>query len=289
MKIGFVGLGIMGHAMALNLLRSGFELSLWNRTSGKADKLLEAGAVESPSLIELAHSSEVIITIINDTPDVEEVILGKYGVIAGLEPGKLVIDMSTICPDATEGIAKRLQAVGCEMIDAPVSGGDIGAKNGALTIMAGGGANAFARARPLFEAMGENIVHCGGNGDGQRVKMINQVLCGLHSIALAEAFILAEKMGLNLETTHRVVASGAAGSWALDNYGPRLLKNDLAPGFKLAMQQKDLRIAKNAIDQQSGDLRAAQLAYDLFTEANNAGHSELGAHGIIKYLKEIKN
>ncbi|NIR52218.1 NAD(P)-dependent oxidoreductase, partial [candidate division KSB1 bacterium] len=243
MKIGFVGLGIMGQPMALNLVKSGFDVIVWNRTSGKAGKLTAEGATEADSLQQVAEIAETIIIMVNDTPDVEAVIFGKSGLEKGLLAGKTVIDMTTINPDATEDFAIRLKKIGCEMLDAPVSGGDIGAQKGTLTIMVGGERAVFETCLPIFEALGENVVHCGGHGNGQRTKMINQIFCGLHAVALSEAFVLAEKMGLNLETVHQVVSSGAAGSWALDNYGPRVLQVDFNPGFKLGMQQKDLRIA----------------------------------------------
>lgn len=286
MRIGFVGLGIMGKSMSLNLVKAGFRVMVWNRTPEKTAPLREAGANVAQSLKSLAESNDVVITIVNDTPDVEEVIFGEAGLIKGLGAPKIVIDMSTISPDATERFAGRLRQIGCEMLDAPVSGGDVGAKNGTLTIMVGGKKEVFEKALPVFQAMGKNITLCGGHGDGQRVKMINQILCGLHAIALTEAFILAEKVGLDVETMHKVVSSGAAGSWALDNYGPRLLANDLSPGFKLRMQQKDLRIAYETTKQFGDEFLGTELAYRLFTEAEEKGWGELGSHALIKLYQE---
>ncbi|MFQ5676919.1 MAG: NAD(P)-dependent oxidoreductase [bacterium] len=285
MKIGFVGLGIMGKSMSLNLLRAGFKVTVWNRTPGKTKALAEAGAEVSVSLKQLASRSDTIITMVNDTPDVEEVVLGEHGLLAGLSAGKTMIDMSTINPEATERIAEKLSEIGCEMLDAPVSGGDTGARNGTLTIMVGGKKQVFEKMLPIFQAMGKNIILCGGHGDGQRTKMINQIFCGLHAVALSEAFVLAEKVGLDLNIMHKVVSSGAAGSWALDNYGPRLLRGDLQPGFKLAMQQKDLRIAYETAVQFAEDFRGTELAYRLFTEAKDQGLGDLGSHGLIKLYK----
>ena len=285
MKIGFVGLGIMGKAMSLNLLKADFQVTVWNRTTEKTVPLMDAGASVASSLKSLAEQVDVIIAMVNDTPDVEEVIFGGTGLVAGLSAGKIIIDMSTISPEATETFASLLEKSGCEMLDAPVSGGDTGARNGTLTIMVGGKKEVFEKMLPVFQAIGKNITLCGGHGDGQRTKMINQILCGLHAVALSEAFVLAEKVGLDLDIMHKVVSSGAAGSWALDNYGPRVLKGDLEPGFKLGMQQKDLRIAYETARQLGDEFKGIKLAYELFTQAKENGFGELGSHGLIKLYK----
>lgn len=282
MKIGFVGLGIMGQSMSLNLMKAGFAVTVWNRTKGKAASLKSAGANAADTLVDVAAAADVIITMVNDTPDVEEVIFGQHGLITGLAKGKIVIDMSTISPEATEDFAACLQKLGCEMLDAPVSGGDVGARNATLTIMVGGKQNVFENCRPLFQALGKNIFYCGHHGNGQRTKMINQLLCGLHAVALSEAFILAEKVGLDLKVTHQVVSSGAAGSWALSNYGPRVLNGDFAPGFKLKMQHKDLRIAHETANRLNEKFRGLELAYQLYSEAVQKGLGDLGSHALIK-------
>ncbi len=282
MKIGFIGLGIMGKSMSRNLLNAGYDVTVWNRTTEKTKPLKEAGAKVTSTLNELAQACDVIISIVTDTSDVEEVVFGENGLFNGLSAGKIIIDMSTISPDATENFASKLEKLGCEMLDAPVSGGDIGAQKGTLTIMVGGKKQVFEKCLPIFQAMGRNITLCGGHGDGQRVKMINQVICGLHAVALSEAFVLAEKVGLDLEIMHKVVSSGAAGSWALDNYGPRVLKGDFNPGFKLRMQQKDLRIANEIAQKIDGEFAGTDLAYRLFTQAKENGFGELGSHGLIK-------
>ncbi|MFQ5706827.1 MAG: NAD(P)-dependent oxidoreductase [bacterium] len=286
MKIGFVGLGIMGKSMSLNLLQAGFDLTVWNRTQAKTEPLRDAGARVAASLPQVAERSEVIVTMVTDTPDVEEVVFGARGLVGELSAGKILVDMSTISPESTEEFAQRLQAKGCDMLDAPVSGGDTGAKNGTLTIMVGGKKDIFEKCLPVFKAMGKHIVWCGGHGDGQRVKMINQILCGLHAVALSEAFVLAEKVGLDLEVMHKVVSSGAAGSWALDNYGPRVLQGDFAPGFKLSMQQKDLRIAEETARTFGDQFRGTELAYRLFKEALEQGLGELGSHALVKHYDE---
>jgi 3-hydroxyisobutyrate dehydrogenase len=287
MKIGFVGLGIMGKSMSLNLLEAGYDVTVWNRTSQKTVPLKNAGANVANSLKSVAQASDAVIIMVNDTPDVQEVIFGKDGLVSGLGLGKIIIDMSTISPQATEDFAAKLEALECEMLDAPVSGGDIGAQQGTLTIMVGGKQEVFKKCLPIFQAMGKNITLCGGHGDGQRVKMINQILCGLHAVALSEALILAERMGLDVELVQKVVSSGAAGSWALDNYGPRVLKGDFNPGFKLSMQQKDLRIAHETTKKFGDEFKGTELAYRLFTQAKEKGLGELGSHALIKlYQKE---
>jgi 3-hydroxyisobutyrate dehydrogenase len=272
----------MGQSMSLNLMKAGFAVTVWNRTKGKAASLKSAGANAADTLVDVAAAADVIITMVNDTPDVEEVIFGQHGLITGLAKGKIVIDMSTISPEATEDFAACLQKLGCEMLDAPVSGGDVGARNATLTIMVGGKQNVFENCRPLFQALGKNIFYCGHHGNGQRTKMINQLLCGLHAVALSEAFILAEKVGLDLKVTHQVVSSGAAGSWALSNYGPRVLNGDFAPGFKLKMQHKDLRIAHETANRLNEKFRGLELAYQLYSEAVQKGLGDLGSHALIK-------
>ncbi len=209
MKIGFVGLGIMGRPMALNLLNAGYELTVWNRTQQKTQPPRDAGAQVADTLTELAEKCDLIITIVNDTPDVEAVVLGDKGLYNGLTAGKIVTDMSTISPEATEQIAAKLAESGCDMLDAPVSGGDVGARNGTLTIMVGGKQEVFEKVQPVLQVLGKNIVHCGSHGNGQRTKMINQVLCGLHAVAMSEAFVLAETIGLDPQVMHKVVSRGA--------------------------------------------------------------------------------
>jgi 3-hydroxyisobutyrate dehydrogenase len=286
MKIGFVGLGIMGQPMSLNLLKADFEVTVWNRTVAKIAAVKDAGARVAKTLPELAQANDVVITMVNDTPDVEEVLFGKNGLHAGLSAGKIVIDMSTISPEATEAFAERLEKLGADLLDAPVSGGDTGARNATLTIMVGGKWSIFETCLPIFKALGKHIFFCGGHGAGQRCKMINQVLCGLHTLALSEAFTLAEKVGLDVKMVHQVVSSGAAGSWALTNYGPRVLNGDFSPGFKLKLQQKDLRIAYETAKKFGDEFKGVGLAYSLFTQASESGLGDFGSHALIKLYKK---
>jgi 3-hydroxyisobutyrate dehydrogenase len=279
-------MGIMGRPMSLNLIKAGFEVVVWNRTPDKTAESAKAGSRVADSLANLAKNSDVLITMVNDTPDVHEVIFGSAGLHAGLAARKIVIDMSTISPEATEEFAEKLAELGCEMLDAPVSGGDIGARSATLTIMVGGRQTVFDKCLPIFQALGKSIFYCGRNGNGQRTKMINQVLCGLHAVALSEAFVLAEKVGLDLQVTHQVVSSGAAGSWALSNYGPRVLNGDFTPGFKLKMQQKDLRIANENAKKFNDDFKGVELAFHLFTDAAKKGLGDFGSHALIKLYEK---
>lgn len=285
MNVGFIGLGIMGSSMAQNLMNAGFDLVVYDVVPSKCDPLAAKGAQVARSCAEVARLSDVIISIVVDTPDVEAVLFGPEGVAEGLSSGKVVIDMTTISPEATETFAERLAGKGVEMLDAPVSGGDKGAREGTLAIMVGGKKEVFERCLPLFNAMGKNIVHVGSNGDGQRVKTANQIVCGLNILAMTEAFVFAKKAGLDLETVHRVISSGAAGSWMLTNLGPKILESDYSPGFRIKLQSKDLRIAWESLQALGIPLEGTQLTNRLFHEAAEKGFAELGTQGLIKLFE----
>ena len=285
MQIGFIGLGIMGKPMALNLMKAGFSLVVYNRTASKCAPLAEAGASVARSPQEVAASSDVIVTVVSDTPDVESVLFGKQGVRHGLKRGQIVIDMSTISPAATVEFARRLAEKGCHMLDAPVSGGEKGAIEGTLTIMVGGDRDLFDRCLPIFQAMGKNVVYVGENGNGQKTKLVNQVICACNILSMEEGLRFAGLNGLNLETTLTVVSSGAAGSWMLSNLAPRILQNDFAPGFLIRLQQKDLRLVREIIQRIEGSFPATELAYSLFTEAVAKGLGEQGTQGLINLYK----
>ncbi|MEK7327472.1 MAG: NAD(P)-dependent oxidoreductase, partial [Chloroflexota bacterium] len=228
-RVGFIGLGIMGRSMARNLLKAGFAVRVWNRTASRMDELSADGASKAESPADLAAQCDIIITCVSDTPDVEAVILGERGVIHGVQPGALVIDMSTISPHATRAIAEKLKAKGAHMLDAPVSGGSEGAARGALSIMVGGEAGQVARAMPVFQAMGKAITHVGDYGAGQMVKLVNQILVVGNALAMSEALLFAQAGGLDLQKTLDAVAGGAAGSWMLSNRGPQILRRDWRP------------------------------------------------------------
>lgn len=246
MNIAFIGLGIMGRPMALNLLRAGHSLFVHARRAESMAPLTEAGAMGCPNPAEAARQAEVVFTMVSDTPDVEQAILGEEGVLAGLSPGGLVVDMSTISPSTTRALAVRLAEHGAEMLDAPVSGGEAGAIAGTLSIMVGGGAGAFARARPLFEVLGRHIVHVGGNGAGQVAKACNQVVIAQTLLGVGEAFLLAKAAGVDPARVREALLGGFAHSRVLEVHGQRLLDGDYAPGFKARLHQKDMHIVLDA-------------------------------------------
>ncbi len=227
--IGFIGLGIMGHGMAANLLRAGFPLTIWNRTRSRMDELMAAGARAGESPADVARHSEIIITCVSDTPDVRAVILGDAGVIHGARAGSLIIDMSTISPQATREIAAALAEADLHMLDAPISGGSEGAVNGTLSIMVGGEAAQVERARPAFEVMGKTVTHVGEIGAGQTVKIVNQILVVGNMLAASEAMLMAQAGGLDLRKALQAVEAGAAGSWMLSNRAPQVFARDFRP------------------------------------------------------------
>ncbi len=286
MKLGVIGLGIMGAPMAANLLKAGFDVTVYNRTRTKAERLRSLGATIAHSPQHLASNAEIIITIVSDTPDVQEVLFGENGVAEGLTPGKIVIDMSTISPEATQAFAERIAALGCEFLDAPVSGGEPGAIAGTLTIMAGGSKAAFEKCLPVFSAMGKNIVHVGLSGSGQCTKMVNQVICSLNIVAMTEGLLLAQHTGLDLARTLQVVSGGSAGSWMLNNLAPRILQNDFAPGFMIKLQQKDLRLAMELLEGFEEKFPGAALAHELFSQAVARGLGEQGTQGLINLMSD---
>src|SRR5215510_762723 len=288
MRIGFIGLGIMGRPMALNLIKAGFSLMVYNRTAAKCKPLVDAGAVGVNSPREVAASSDVVITIVSDTPDVESVLFGNDGISSGLKEGEIVIDMSSISPSATQRYAARLREQRVEMLDAPVTGGEKGAIEGTLAIMVGGSREIFDKGLPILQAMGGTIVYTGESGTGQRTKLVNQILCAQHIVAMSDGLRFARESGLDLETTLKVVSGGAAGSWMLTNMAPRILSDDFAPGFTIKLQHKDLRLVREALQEMEGRYPATELTYSLFSEAVANGLGELGTQGFIKLFDDKK-
>ncbi|MBT9551064.1 MAG: 2-hydroxy-3-oxopropionate reductase [Hydrogenophaga sp.] len=241
-KIGFIGLGIMGTPMALNLIQAGHQLFVSSR--GKIPvQLAEQGATLCTNATEVAKRADVIITMVPDTPHVQDVLFGETGVAKGLSAGKVVVDMSSISPMATKGFARQINALGCDYLDAPVSGGEVGAKAGSLTIMVGGPEAAFERVRPLFEAMGQNITLVGGNGDGQTTKVANQIIVALNIEAVAEALLFASKAGADPAKVRQALMGGFAASRILEVHGERMVKRTFNPGFRIELHQKDLNLA----------------------------------------------
>ncbi|MFC2010442.1 2-hydroxy-3-oxopropionate reductase [Chloroflexota bacterium] len=286
-KIGFVGLGIMGRPMVLNLLKAGFEVVVYNRTASKAEQVASQGAKKAGSPREVAEHSTVIITIVSDTPDVESVILGEKGVIEGIRPDSVVIDMSTISPEATKIIAARLGEKGAHMLDAPVSGGEQGATDGTLSIMVGGDAAIFERCQPVLQTMGKNIIHVGSNGMGQTVKLMNQILVAGTLNAVVEALVFAQKSGVDLDKAIEAVSGGAASSWQLVNLAPRIVKRDFRPGFMIDLMKKDLNLVTEAAETAKLPLPVTTLVYQMFYSLQQAGEGTSGTQALVKTLERL--
>jgi len=242
LKLGFIGLGIMGTPMTGHLRAAGHELFVATR-SKVPQALLDAGAVACASAREVAQKADIIFTMVPDTPDVEAVLFGDAGVAMGLSPGKTVVDMSSISPIETKAFATRINALGCDYLDAPVSGGEVGAKAASLTIMVGGPQAAFDRVQPLFALMGKNITHVGGNGDGQTTKVANQIIVALNIAAVAEALVFASKAGADPAKVRQALMGGFASSRILEVHGERMIKRTFNPGFRIGLHQKDLNLA----------------------------------------------
>ena len=286
-KVGFIGLGIMGMPMARNLLKAGFEVAAYNRTISKAEALAKEGAKKANSSRELAKECPVVITIVSNTQDVEEVILDERGVIEGIKPGSVVIDMSTISPQATRDIAARLKEKGGHMLDAPVSGGEQGAINGTLSIMVGGDAEVFKHCQPIFQAMGKNIVHVGSNGMGQTVKLINQILVAGNLNAVVEALVFGQKAGADLEKAINAIKGGAAGSWQFENLGPRIIKRDFRPGFMIDLIQKDLNLVAEAAASMELPIPITNFIHQMFYSLQSSGEGKSGTQALVKVLERI--
>ena len=279
-RIALLGLGVMGGPMAVHLKSAGFEVTVWNRTPSRprVDQARQAGCAVAGSIAEAVAEAEVVAICVSDVPDVKEVLFDAGGVTEAARPGTVVIDFSTIGPQAARECAAELAGRQIAFLDAPVSGGDIGARNGTLTVMVGGEKADFKRMMPVFEAVGKNIHYCGEVGAGQAVKMCNQIRCAVHMTALCESLHYAERCGIDPQLVIDVCQSGAAGSWDLVNLGPRILNNDLASGFGMDLMLKDLRLVAEA----GVDLPGTRLAQELFNRSrHNNPASTVGTQGMI--------
>ncbi len=282
-QIGFVGLGIMGAPMALKLIEAGFSLKVYNRTDRpRVQQVVDAGAERVATPATAAKGSDVIITMVTDTPDAEEVILGEDGVRQTARVGATVIDMSTISTRVTRDIAAALNEKGVHMLDAPVSGGDVGAQQGTLSIMVGGEQSVFDDCLPVFEAMGKSINLIGGNGAGQTTKACNQIAVAGTNLAMAEALMLAAASNLDVGKVVDAISGGAAGSWQLTNLGPRILRGDFAPGFMVRLQQKDLKLVLEAANDVKLALPGVSLAHQFFNIVERLGCANEGTQALIK-------
>jgi 3-hydroxyisobutyrate dehydrogenase len=281
LRAGFIGLGIMGASMARNILKAGFPLTVYNRTPGRCEELSRAGAQVAPSPAELARRCDVIVSCVTASSDVLSVVLDEAnGVVAGASAGCVVVDCSTVAPEVSRRCAAILERKGADFLDAPVSGGDIGARDGTLSIMVGGPAQALNKAQPVLAAMGKTITHCGPHGAGYTVKLCNQICGALHSIAAAEALALAKRSGIDPAAMLSALTSGAATSWALQKLAPRMVAGDDKPGFFVDYQLKDLRLAADAAHALGLPLPAAALAETLFRAASAQGYGKAGTQAI---------
>ena len=283
--IAFLGLGIMGMPMAGHLLKAGFRLTVYNRTAARAIELVQAGALQAATPFEAARGADFVISMVTDGPDVEQVLLGSDGAVLAAQPGAVFIDMSTISPDMARHLADALSHHQIDFLDAPVSGGDIGARNAALTIMVGGRQDVFQKARPVFEVLGKRITHVGPSGAGQAVKACNQVVTAVNLLAVCEALMMAEKNGIDPLAVIHVLAGGASQSWSLENLGPRIINGDFTPGFMVKLLQKDLNIVLSQARHFGISLPGTTIVERLLKD--NAAHGEAseGTQALYKALK----
>jgi 3-hydroxyisobutyrate dehydrogenase len=284
-RLAFIGLGIMGKPMAGHLLAAGYPLTVFTRSKARADELLARGARWADTPAAAAAAADVVFVCVTDTPDVQAVLLGDTGVIHSARKGLIVVDHSTISPDATRKFAEQLLAKGTLLLDAPVSGGDLGAKNATLSIMVGGDASAFECVTPLLQKMGKTLTHCGPSGAGQLTKLVNQVLVGVTNLAVCEALTLATAGGLDAAKTIGAVAGGAAGSWQLSNLGPRMIAGDFAPGFMIDLQYKDLRLVLEAAANAGVKLETTSRVTELFAKARDQGRGREGTQALFEIVK----
>lgn len=286
-QIGWIGTGVMGLSMCSHLQESGYQIHLFSRTQSKSQALLDGGAVwyESPALV--AAQSDIVFSIVGYPHDVREVHLGEKGTLSQCKPGTILVDMTTSQPSLAKEIAESAMQKGVHSVDAPVSGGDVGAKNGTLSIMLGGEANAIEAAMPCLEIMGKTIVHQGPAGAGQHTKMVNQTLIATNMIGVCEALLYAHRAGLDLETVMQSVSSGAAGSWSLANLGPRIIQNQFDPGFFVEHFIKDMGIALSEANRMGLALPGLALAHQLYLSLQAQGGGQLGTHALQISLSQL--
>jgi 3-hydroxyisobutyrate dehydrogenase len=286
-RVAFLGLGTMGGAMAANLARAGFPLTVWNRTEGRVHDLEALGATVAPSPAQAAASADVIVICVSDTPDVEAVLFGADGVVEGAAAGSLVIDCSTIAPSGAWDFAARLRERDLRMVDAPVSGGSEGARNGTLTIFVGGDTADVERARPILSALGRTITHVGPIGAGQAVKAVNQVILAGAYLGVAEGIVLAIKAGLDVEQVVDALGGGAAQSWVLANRSGRMIDDDYPLGFKVALHRKDLAIALDLAAQLGAVLPVTALAAQFETGLIVDGHGDDDVSALARTIRGL--
>ncbi len=288
MKLGFIGLGIMGRPMAGHLMAAGHTLYL-NTRSGVPQEMIDKGGIACKTAHEVAENADVIFVMVNDTPDVEKVLFGENGAAAALKSGKIVVDMSSISPITTKEFAKRIEDLGCFYVDAPVSGGEVGAKAGTLTIMAGARDEIFEQVKPLLQLMGKTITLIGGNGDGQTAKVANQIIVALNIEAVAEALLFASKAGADPAKVRQALLGGFAASRILEVHGERMLKRTFAPGFRIDLHAKDLAIALAGARTLNVPLPNTAFCQELFNASFAAGEGGLDDSAMVKVLERMAN
>jgi len=289
MRLGFIGLGIMGRPMAKHLIAAAHSMTVWNRSRPGIDDVVAAGGIEAGSPAEVARVSEVVFTMVGDAPDVEAVAAGEDGIIAGASAGLIHVDCTTISPGVTREIAAKYAERGVLMLDAPVSGGEGGAVNAALSIMVGGPKDVFDKCLPLFESLGKTITYCGEQGAGQITKLCNQVAVAGTNMAVCEALVLAAKSGVSRTTLLQAISGGAAGSWQMTNLAPKMVQGDFRPGFKVWHQEKDLRHALDLARENHVPLPGTALVSQLFAALQNEGLGEEGTQALVKALERLGN
>ena len=287
-NLGFIGVGIMGRPMAGHLMAAGHKMSLWGRNKLPQD-LLDKDAVTCASPKEVAQKSEIVFIMVSDTPDVEQVLFSENGVAKGLSPGKIVVDMSSISPLATKEFAKKINDLECNYLDAPVSGGEVGAKAATLTFMVGAREEIFEKVKPLFQLMGKTITLIGGNGDGQTAKVANQIIVALNIEAVAEALLFASKAGADPAKVRQALLGGFAASRILEVHGERMMKRTFAPGFKIQLHAKDLNIALSGARALNVSLPGTALCQELFNSNTAAGESQLDDSAMVRVLERLAN
>jgi 3-hydroxyisobutyrate dehydrogenase len=285
-RLGFIGLGIMGKPMSQNLIKAGYSLVVYDIVPEKAQELASLGA-EVACCRDVAERCNTLIIMVPDSPDVEQVILGQNGVLEGVRPGSIVIDMSTISPRVTRELAAKLKEKGAHMLDAPVTGGQRGAIEGTLSIMVGGEKEILERCLPIFQAMGRRVTYMGSNGMGQVTKLVNQILAVINAAGVAEGLVFAAKAGLDLAATIEAVKGGVGGSWQLENLGPRAIRGDFAPGFMVKLQQKDVRLILEMARELQLPLPVTSLVHHLYRVAEVEGWGEEGTQALVKVLEKL--
>lgn len=288
-SVGFIGIGTMGREMVRNLLKAGHAVRACDLDDAAVAEIVKDGAVRAENPADAAHGADIVITMLPDTPHVEATVYGENGLLKSPPPGKLIVDMSTISPVAVRRMHADLKRIGVSFIDAPVSGGPLGAKNAALSIMAGGDADAFAKAEPFFRAMGTTITHVGDAGAGQTVKLCNQLICGINIQAICEALALGRASGLDLNVMRRVLLGGSAASWMLDKLGPAMIAGDVSAGFRIDLQLKDLRLVQEHAQALNVPLPGTALVTSQYIDARAHGEGTNGNQALFRVYDRMTN